>query len=226
MSPFPAEADPTPSVRRPALVMTRTDHDLGDIDALAVPVAAGAEAPAELGADTAALARCGFAGRLGQTLAVPRTSGPELVAVGVGAPGDVGVTALRDLAAEFARAVPQHTRLAVRLPGPAVIEAAAAAQAIVEGVLLSRWAFSLKRDHTTSTLESLVLLVPENERDAAEQGARRGQVVAAAASLGRDLASCPGGILTAARMADVAVETADVQALTACIDWIVARIGR
>ena len=97
MCAFPADVDLTPSARRAASVVTRTDDDVSGAGALAVPVAAGAEAPAELGADTAALTRCGFAGRLGQTLVVPNTIGPEPVAVGVGAPGEVDVAALRDL---------------------------------------------------------------------------------------------------------------------------------
>lgn len=40
----------------------------------------------------------------------------------------------------------------------------------------------------------------------AEAGARRGRVVAEATSVGRDLANCPAGYLTATRMGEVARE--------------------
>ncbi len=51
-----------------------------------------------------------------------------------------------------------------------------------------------------------MLVAPEGERDEVEQGAARGRVLAQAAVLARDLATCPAGLLTARRMADVAVQ--------------------
>jgi leucyl aminopeptidase len=209
---FPRDADPTPSLRSQTAVTVRGGDDLTDIDALAVPVRAGGPVPADLG-DAAALARCGFTGALGQTMVVPTASGPELVAVGVGAAGEFDLTALRDVAAEFARAVPQHYRLGVRLPDASLLAAGAAAQAIVEGVLLARWAFTLSKKQPPR-LESLVLLAAESDVAAAAEGARRGHVVADACSLGRDLANCPGGIMSAARIADVAVEVGATSGLT------------
>ena len=177
-----------------------------------MPVRAGGPVPADLG-DAAALARCGFTGALGQTLVVPTASGPELVAVGVGAADAFDLTALRDAAAELARAVPQHYRLGVRLSDVSVLAAGAAAQAIVEGVLLARWAFTLRKKQPPR-LESLVLLAAESDLAAAAEGARRGHVVADACSLSRDLANCPGGIMSAARIADVAIEVGATSGLT------------
>ncbi len=208
---FP-DVSPIPSFGRGAAV-TVVVGELPPVDALAVPVPAGT-APDELGIDAEALARCGFTGRIGETLVVPRAAGPELVAVGVGAAGEVDVNTLRDLAAEVARAVPQHARLAVRLPAPELLPVAAAAQAVVEGVLLARWSFSLKRDRSAGEpLSELVLVTTQASLDDATEGARRGSVIAQAASLGRDLANCPGGILTASRIADVAVEVGSLTGL-------------
>ena len=212
MTAFPRDADPTPSLRSRTSVTARASDDLSDVDALAVPVRAGGPVPAELG-DTAALARCGFTGARGQTLVVPTATGPELVAIGVGAADEFDLTALRDLTAEFARAVPQHHRLGVRLPDASVLPAGAAAQAIVEGVLLARWSFTLSNKQP-ARLESLVLLAAESDLAAATEGARRGHVVADACSLGRDLANCPAGIMSAARIADVAVEVGATTGLT------------
>ena len=211
---FP-DVSPIPSFGHGATVTVVVGDapSLDGIDAVAVPVVAGT-APAELGVDRAALARCGFTGKLGQTLVLPQQVGPELVAIGVGEPGDVDVTALRDLAAEVSRAVPQHLRLAVRLPSAELLPVAAAAQAIVEGVLLARWSYSLKRDLPEGeSLSELVLVTSAESLDEATEGARRGSVVAQACSLGRDLANCPGGILTASRIADVAVEVGSLTGL-------------
>ena len=137
--------DPIPSTRnRPSVTVVTALPTPEVADALAVPVTQDAEPPAELGVDAAALKSAGFTGKRGETLVVPHTSAPQgvaLVAIGVGPSGDVDLTALRDLAADFARAVPQHKRLAVELPQDASLSATDFAQAVTEGVLLARWRF-------------------------------------------------------------------------------------
>lgn len=55
-------------------------------------------------------------------------------------------------------------------------------------------------------MTEIVLSAPESDVDNVRTGGERGLVTARAALLGRDLANCPAGDLTAARMAQVAVE--------------------
>src|SRR5690349_4352142 len=135
--------DPIPSVGRRASVTVRSELPGADeVGALAVPVVSGGEAPPELGVDSAALAAAGFTGARAQTLVLPHADGVVRVAVGLGSAGTVDRTLVRDVAAEFARAVPQHKTVSVEIPpGESGISVADFAQAVTEGVLLARWRF-------------------------------------------------------------------------------------
>jgi leucyl aminopeptidase len=176
---------------------------------VAVPVVGGGDPPPELGVDAAALASAGFTGARGQTLVLPHPDGVVRVAVGLGSAGTVDRTLVRDVAAEFARAVPQHTTLSVEVPpGESGIAVADYAQAVTEGVLLARWRFRVGADKDERTLDKLVLVAGEDQLDRAREGARIGQAIADAYNLGRDLANCPATTLTAARMAEVAEQLA------------------
>ena len=214
--PARADFDPIPSVRRPATVTVVSE--LPSVDgaaALAVPVFAGAETPADLGVDAAHLAVAGFTGAAAQTLVVPGDDGRALVALGIGDGADVGMTLVRDLAAGFARAVPQHLTLAVELPeSGTALSAGEFAQAVVEGVLLARWRFFVGRGGDEPTLSALTIVAPEAVVDDARAGVERGQSIARAAAISRDLSNCPATTLTAARMADVAVELGPDAGLT------------
>jgi leucyl aminopeptidase len=208
--PARAEFDPIPSVRRPVTVNVTSElPPVADAAALAVPVLAGAEPPADLGVDAAHLAVAGFTGAANQTLVVPGDDGRALVALGIGDGAEVGTTLVRDLAAGFARSVPQHLTLAVELPeSGTAVPAAEFAQAVVEGVLLGRWRFFVGRGGDEPTLTGLTLVAPEAVADEVRRGVARGQAVARAASISRDLSNCPAATLSAARMADVAEELA------------------
>jgi leucyl aminopeptidase len=199
--------DPLPSIRaRVQVSALATPLPVDREHALAVPVAEDAAPPAELDLDAAALRSAGFRGARGQTLVLPGRDGILRVAVGVGSPTKVDRTLVRESAAEFARAVPQHRCLVVELPASDLgISIADYAQAATEGVLLARWRFTVAAD-PEPTLESLVLLGPAEDLAAAEEGARRGQAVAEAYNIGRDLANCPAATLTAVRMAELATE--------------------
>ncbi|MEV0803255.1 leucyl aminopeptidase [Kribbella sp. NPDC050281] len=208
MNATPDDFDPIPSTRhRIPVTVGSLKQAEQEADALAVPVASGTEPPDELGTDAAGLASAGFSGTRGQTLVQTRSSGPVRVAVGTGVPDQVDVTLARDLAAEFARAVPWHKRLAIEVPSRATgLSAGDFAQAVTEGVLLARWRYFVGQGADTPQLESL--LVVASDEDAAEvaAGVERGRTIAEACSLGRDLANCPATTLSAVRMAEVAVE--------------------
>ncbi|WP_327640409.1 leucyl aminopeptidase [Kribbella sp. NBC_00482] len=206
---IPRDFDPVPSTRyRVRVGVASLKQAADEADALAVPVAAGSEPPEELGLDLAGLESAGFTGQRGQTLVQPRADGPVRVAVGIGGRGEIDATLVRDLAAEFARAVPWHRSLAVEVPPEASSGVAVAdfAQAATEGVLLARWRYFVGRDADQPTLESLQIVASDEDVAAAEAGVERGRIVAAACSLGRDLANCPATTLSAVKMAEVAVD--------------------
>ena len=77
---------------------------------------------------------------------------------------------------------------------------------MVEGVLLARWRFLIGKGSDEPTLESLVIVAPDDTGDEVRAGIERGRVLAYAAMLGRDLANCPAAILSAPRIAQVAEE--------------------
>ena len=208
MNTTPDDFDPIPSTRVRARVGVASLKQAEDeADALAVPVAADGDPPDELGTDRAGLASAGFKGDRGQTLVQPRSDGPVRVAVGIGAPGEFDVALVRDLAAEFARAVPWHKRLAIEVPARDVgVSVADFAQAVTEGVLLARWRYFVGRDGDKPALESLLVVASEDQVAEVEAGVERGRIIAQACSLGRDLANCPATTLSAVRIAEVAAE--------------------
>ena len=195
-----------PSLDAKVNVTVVTLGDAVDADALAVPVTTDGEVPEVLGIELDALKKAGFVPNVGAAIAFPSSVPPVLVAVGVGKVAELGTACVRDAAAAFARAVPQDARLATRVPATDKLSAADAAAAIVEGVLLARYQFSLRSEPKGAVaVTDLVLVAPEGQADAVAEGARLGQITARAACLGRDLAACPAGMLTATRMGELAV---------------------
>jgi leucyl aminopeptidase len=84
-----------------------------------------------------------------------------------------------------------------------------AAQSVVEGVLLARYRYDqLKTARRDLPLEELTLVTSADRVKAETEGAERGQVLACAGALARDLANAPAAFLTATKMADIAVEIA------------------
>ena len=210
--------DPIPSVRHRARVEVRRGLDgTDDVGAVAVPITEDGQPPAGLGVSAAALRAAGFTGARGETLVVPASHGPLQVAVGVGAGEAVDAALVRDLASAYARAVPQHRGLAVRLPETEIaLSVKDFVRAVTEGVVLARWRYTVASD-PEPTLDLLVIIASEDDAGDAEEGARRGQASAEAYNIGRDLANCPATTLTAERMAEVAQELAPAAGLD--VEW-------
>ncbi len=100
---------------------------------------------------------------------------PTLVAVGIGSIDTMTTADVRDAAAAFAAAVPYDAHLATRVPSTTLSTAADSAAAIVEGVLLARYRFSLRSVESGAVpLESLTLIAAEGEQAAVTEGSRRG----------------------------------------------------
>jgi leucyl aminopeptidase len=196
---------PTPSLdsaRRASVSVAEAPP--GSATTLGILVAADGDVSSHLGVSREALTSAGFTGRVGEALAIPGSGGPLRIAVGIGPASGVGPDELRHAGAAFARAAAGHQRLASHVPaGPAT--AAAAAQALVEGVLLARYRYDVLRSTPgPGPVEELVLITSTPDAQVAA-GAARGQAFAAATMLARDLANTPHSHLTATRLAEVAV---------------------
>ena len=199
--------DLAPSLRELAEVRV-VDHDdaLDGVEAVSVPVTVTGDLPVELGVDRDGLTRAGFRPSVGSALAFPRSGTPVLVAVGLGDLAEMTATTVRDAAAAFANAVPYDAKLATRVPRSSRMTTAESAAAIVEGILLARYRFSLRSTESGPVnVSAITLIAPEGDRSAVEEGAARGLLLARIGRLGRDLATCPAGMLTATAMADLAV---------------------
>jgi leucyl aminopeptidase len=168
----------------------------------------------QIGLSRTALEANGFTGKNGQVLAVPSGDGLA-VAIGIGDPGSIDANGLRSAAAAFARAASKHAHLATNLADVDGVDARAAGQAVTEGVLLASYRYvGLKNDDKAgSKLEALALVAGEKRQRAVEQGAERGQIVAGAAALARELANTPPTYLNAKDIAAKAVDIGSASGL-------------
>lgn len=159
-----------------------------------------------LGVDRSQLDLNGFTGAVGTSMLVTSMDGVARVAIGGGS-DNVGPAAARDAAASFGRAAGRHVDLAVVLPSNDATDAAALAQSVVEGILLSRYSFdALRSEPKGAPVRSIALVVNEVDVAAATSGAERGRAFAAATKLSRDLANSPHSHLTASMLAELAVQ--------------------
>jgi leucyl aminopeptidase len=199
----PEDFDPAPS-RHSAVEIRVGDVVPAQAEAVAVPVRADGVGADALGLDSAALAAAGFDGKPGQTYVVA-SSAPVRIAVGVGEARTVRAADVRDAAAAFALAARRQSRLVVNVPKVAKVKPAEAAQVIVEGILLARYAYdALRRAPSGTAVASIDLVADKGDRKAVAAGAERGRVLAGATLLARDLANTPPAHLTAPRIAGVA----------------------
>jgi leucyl aminopeptidase len=178
------------------------------VEVVGVPVGVSGAVPRSLGMSRAVLAGHGFEGKPGQTLVVPAADGPTYIAVGIGN-GALSTQGLRNAAAALVRAVGKRATVATSLADLEGVEAAAAAQAVVEGASLAGYRYqAMKTEPATGGLQELTLVVGERRSAGAKLGIDRGLVTSAAAALARDLANMPPAYLTARMIAERAVELA------------------
>lgn len=199
---IPTDVIPSHTARVAVRVVT---GGMPDVDAIGVPVALGGDVHEVLGIDASTLAAAGFRAKIGATLIVPQ-SPTTMVAAGIGELGALDAAGVRDAAAAFASATGKFGRLAFLLGNRSNVEVAASAAAVVEGILLARYHFDLRTTPAASVpVEEIVFVVDAADVAAAQSGADRGLITARATLLARDLATSPAGMLTATRMAEVAV---------------------
>ncbi len=199
-----------PSIRHSAELTIGVSKSIpADAGCVGFPVGVDGAVPRQLGLDRATMVESGFDGKVGQTMVLPRSDGPTIVAVGIGDPDELDEAKLRDAAAAFARAVSKHERLSTTLADVANVPPEDAGQAVVEGVLLARYRFdALKEKAPGPLLAELNLVAGSKRADAVAKGAERGRIVAAAAQLARDLINTPPAYLTASQLAEVAAAIA------------------
>jgi len=185
------------------------------VDAIGIPVGTTGVVPRSLGLSRAALEKAGFEGKPGQTLVLPSATGSTQIAVGIGELTSLSTTVLRNAAGAVVRAAGKRATVATTLADLAGVDAAKAAQAVVEGALLAAYRYAgIKKDPNKSSLTELVLVVGEKRSSGARTGSDRGQATAAAAYLARDLANTPPGYMAARHMAERAVEVGRTSGLT------------
>jgi leucyl aminopeptidase len=185
------------------------------VDAIGVPVATSGAVPRQLGLTRAALATHGFEGKSGEVLVVPTATGPTMIALGIGDPAELTANRLRTIAAALVRAAGKRASIATSLADIDGVDSKAAGQAITEGALLAAYKYiGLKTDTSgASTLRQLSLVAGDKRGPGVRAGVERGQVIAAATCLARDLANTPPGYLTARKMAEQAVGLAAASGL-------------
>jgi leucyl aminopeptidase len=158
------------------------------------------------------LAAADFTGKLGQVHRTVGDDGRIVVLVGLGDAADVDAGTARTAGAHLAKAAAHLSVVATTLAADVAAHAAedepVVAQAVVEGLGLRTYSFDrFRADPDASELDEVVLV------GAPVDAVRRGERIAEAVTLARDLVNTPGGTLTPPAFAEAAVEVAEREGL-------------
>ena len=185
---------------------------LGKVDAIVIPLAAGAEPPAWLSRAT----RAAIARLLKEEQGVTRLYGvntlhgePRVVIVGAGKPGQLDAERARNIASAGIRAL---WRSSVRKVAIAVVPDSIgeerAAQAAVEGAIYAMWRPEAHRtrdeERRLPNIDQVVLITEKATADAID----RGTAVGDATNVARRLANEPANRMTPALIAEAAKDLA------------------
>jgi leucyl aminopeptidase len=158
------------------------------------------------------LAAADFTGALGQVHRTVGDDGGIVVLVGLGDEADVTAGTGRTAGAHLAKAATHLEALATTLPADVAAHApeveAVVAQAVVEGIGLRSYSYDRFRSEPERTDLVQVVLV-----GSPSDAVRRGERIAEAVALTRDLVNTPGGTLTPPAFAEAAVEVAEREGL-------------
>lgn len=168
-------------------------------------LSAGEQPPAASGISAERARDLGFGGRRGDTLVLHGASGPVVVLVGLGESSTTDAAAVRDAASQVARAVPGQSELALVAPRTPLSDEDLAA-ALLEGAALARYSHRIGAERADAVLSSVTLVADAERTEALTAGLKRGEVLVGATKLTRDLCGLPGGMLTATRLGQVALE--------------------
>jgi leucyl aminopeptidase len=164
----------------------------------------GPQLPAGMTLSAAVLKGRGFDAKLGQTLAVPSRGGTQIL-VGLGDASALTIDSFRTAAAALARASYNEVTLATSLidSAPTKLDRADVAQAVAEGLLLATYTFTSYKSKPVARPLTNVVITGRRGRIAAE-GVAKGQLVAEAVALNRDLVNEPAMTLTPRHFAELA----------------------
>ena len=164
----------------------------------------------------------GFAGKAGEKHVYPDGKRTEVL-VGVGAADTVDTHAIRAAAATVGRNFGRYGRIGVELPDTD-LDAHAARQALVEGIALATYTFTVyKSDAKTTKLKTVDVAGGSGAKNQAALD--RGAVLARGQMLARDFVNEPGGELTPPVFARRASAMAKEQGLTVKV-WDEAAIKK
>ncbi len=209
-----ADFNPAPSMAKPAITKVGVAPSIPKgAGGVGFPVGVDGDVPRELGIDRAALSAAGFEGKIGQTLIIPRSGGPILVAVGIGKRAELDAAKLRDAAAAFGRSMRKQPHIAAMMVEAGGLAPDVAAQAIVEGALLARYRYLPLKQPPEHELPLGEVTLVAASTDPIKAGIERGAIAARAAHLARDLANAPATLLTARKMAEIAQTLATASGL-------------
>jgi len=132
---------------------------------------------------------------------------------GLGKRQDFSVDRVRGVAGEFCRALRKLNchKIATILHGAGIggIELEASAQAIAEGALLGLYSFTKYKKPEYGDIAQMAIVVREQDKvPIVEQAIRKGQVMAEATNLARDMVNEPANYMTPSKMAEIAKEIA------------------
>ena len=172
------------------------------------------------GAISRAVARGEFAGSLGETITIDtmgRLPAQAVVVVGLGPAAEFNYDRARHVAGAAARQARKAGAgtMATIVHGAGVggLEAARAARATTEGTIMGLYRFDRYRtseqDGPKHEVERVIIAERDtNKAHLMEAGVRRGQVLARAVNMTRDLVVTPANDMTPTRMAEAAAEMA------------------
>jgi len=160
----------------------------------------------------------GFEGRPDQVFTLPSArAGSAIIMVGLGPSSAVDAAVIRRGAASSARAANRHGVVASHLLSalPATVDTAgrmAATQALAEGAVLGAYQFNkYKSQGEPPKLSTIAVIGTGGKR--AQAALDLGARIADAVALARDLVNEPGGSLTPAALAEIAIEIAEREGL-------------
>ena len=185
---------------------------------VAIPVPSEGPVPKEVGLTRAELAAMGFDGKCCTTLAIapaPRSKAARVL-VGIGAPGDVNESTMRNIGAATARACSKHASMATTVASAGTGNRRGLTKAFVEGAALAlhRWT-DLKKDKSTVAKLTKVTIVSDSADTRA--GIADGVATSSAVTMARDFANMPPSHLTATKFAREAVAIARKSGLRATV---------
>ncbi len=179
---------------------------LGDSGATAVGIAVASDGAVdkEIGITRDQLTNLGFEGKPGQTLVLPSNKKQLTIVVGIGEAAKANADVMRTAAAALARASAKGASISTTLATAGRGDRTAIAQAVTEGLILATHRYDdLKSDKkATSKLKSVTLVAPGAMHVSITKGAMRGEIIADAVCLARDLANMPPAYLTAKMFAE------------------------